>query len=757
MSTVIDDIRSDLETFADPRTAVEIDSDAALWEQGGEARVIQFVRAASGSQPDVRYNGQVFPYREFLASTSMANLANLAKFIARESPFPHSMIDTTAHLQGDDETVEDVDVATSLIDRRATQDLPYMSTRVLLVQGEAGIGKTSCLKQLAVQQARRYLEGQASFLYFYVDAQGRALSRLEDAMAKDLQDLRSQFSYAAVAPLTRHQLLIPIVDGFDELLGSGGYEEAFSSLAAFLSRLDGHGCVVASARSSFFDYRNFHRNATRFSAVETFSYQVDTIQIRPWDSHQIDEYIRAEAVRLNRDNERVLARFEILKNSLAATDVELLCKPFYAARVADLVIHRDVVPPRQALVDLLIAVFLEREHEKLLDRDGQPLLPVNGHRKFLAELAEEMWWQENKRIDVGTVQAAAGMITEDLRLAPANVRQIVEKVSSYAFLTTDTSEQKTLRFEHEVYYGYFLATGLAQKIVQGGDSLRRFLRRAVIDDILVQHTVRRLVQESEGMASPVANLSAAVRGGPSDLVARENAGRIIADLIRQTEAVVEGVRVKNVVFRQVDFGECVLRRYAFQNCDFHEVDLTRAHLIECSFRDCGLHRLIVRVGNTRLDDLPRDVAQQVTSLIVREGGDIPYSGPVFNPVKIVKVLGRLGADVQDEVEAPEYNPQIQERVDVLDRFLMTMKRRYHVSEEDLGRFHFAKQAEWPEVERQLRHHELLINETVQRRGPNAVLMRLRMPPDVIRGGENDSAGSVPESVRAFWRSVLGAA
>ncbi|WP_419949479.1 hypothetical protein [Candidatus Palauibacter sp.] len=34
---------------------------------------------------------------------------------------------------------------------------------------------------------------------------------------------------------------MPVIDGFDELLGSGGYDEAFSSLAAFISRLEGNG------------------------------------------------------------------------------------------------------------------------------------------------------------------------------------------------------------------------------------------------------------------------------------------------------------------------------------------------------------------------------------------------------------------------------------------------------------------------------------------------------------------------------------
>ncbi|MXY07982.1 MAG: NACHT domain-containing protein, partial [Rhodothermaceae bacterium] len=737
---IINIIKEDFEAFADPGITPEIEPGAALWEQGGRARTCEFVQEKTYLLPNVKHNGEVLPYREFLASSSMANLSSLANFIGNTELSPN-FIDTTAQLQGVEEAAGDPEGARSLIDRRATEELPHMSTRVLLVQGEAGTGKTSSLKQLAVSQAQRYLDKPALPLYFYVNAQGRALSRLEDAMAKDLQDLRSQFSYAAVASLTRHGLLIPIVDGFDELLGSGGYEEAFSSLAAFLSQLNGRGCIIASARSSFFDYRNFRKNATRF---ENSSYQVDTIQIRPWDPDQVVEYVRNEAHLRDQEPEQVLLRFAKLRALLSEADVKLLSKPFYVARVADLVINQDSLPRSQALLDQLIELFLAREHKKLLDRDGHPLLSVEGHHKFLAELAEEMWWQESKRIDIDTVQTAAGMITEDLKLAPSVIQQIVEKVSSYAFLTTETSERQTYRFEHEVYYGYFLATSLARMIVKGGDSLRQFLPRAVIDDVLAQHTARWLVQKAESISTVIGNLSAAVGASFIDYMARENAGKIIAEIIRQTDKVEDEVLVRNMVFQKVNFGKCILRRYVFENCTFSEVDLTSAHLIECSFQNCQLDRIIVREGGTKLDGLSRGVAQRVNSLIVQQGGDMTHHGSLYNPAQIVSFLGRLGAKIKNEGKTPEYSRRIQTKVDILVRFLRKMELRYHVSKSDLKRFYFARLPGWTEVERQLRQHQLLIDETVQKSGHSLTLMRLTVLPDEIRRGENDSAGSVPD-------------
>ena len=93
------------------------------------------------------------------------------------------------------------------------------STRVIMVTGEAGAGKTQVLQELVRRQADNYLRGKTHKLFLYVNAQGRALARLNEALATELQDLRVSLTYHSVATLARVGILIPIIDGFDELLG----------------------------------------------------------------------------------------------------------------------------------------------------------------------------------------------------------------------------------------------------------------------------------------------------------------------------------------------------------------------------------------------------------------------------------------------------------------------------------------------------------------------------------------------------------
>ncbi len=93
--------------------------------------------------------------------------------------------------------------------------------------------------------------------------------------------------------------------------------------------------------------------------------------------------------------------------------------------------------------DLLTQVvnrFVDREVQKIKDSTGNPVLSREGHIRFLTDLAEEMWWQETRVVDIPTVQTLAELLAEDLHLSPTQVNIIVEKVPSNAFLSSGTGE-----------------------------------------------------------------------------------------------------------------------------------------------------------------------------------------------------------------------------------------------------------------------------------------------------------------------------
>lgn len=753
------EIERDLRAFADPWSPVAIDKTSAVWERDGREMSIEFAASADPSSfPDVLFAGNRMPYRAFLASSSMANLATFAEFVAKTHIRRDAYVDTWAVLE-EDNLPSARKPAIELIKERSTEDLPFLSTRVVLVRGEAGSGKTVSLREATARQAGLFRQGKARSLFFLVDAQGRALSRLEDAMAKDLQDLRAGFSYAAVAPLTRHNLLVPIIDGFDELLGSGGYDEAFSSLAAFLATLEGQGSVVASARSAFFNYRDFYANASRFSGDGRLNYEVETIQVEPWDETQIRTYVAGFGEKTGTDVPQLVGAFDELHQKLDKANRQLLSKPFYAARVAELLAGGANIRADVDVLDQLVDSFIDREFGKLLDRDGKPLLSEKGHRAFLTALAEEMWWQENRRLDVGTVQAAAELVTEAFGLPPAAAQAIVERVSSYAFLTTDNSSRRALRFEHEVFYGYFLAQKLRDYIEREPADLRRFLARSVVEPTLVEQTVRLIGSDTERISRAVEAVSSVLKPSLSEVIARENAGVLIAALLRSAGSARKGLVIRNVVLQRVPLGPLTAEDIVFDSCDLTEVDLTGVKLTRPRFLNSALRNLTIDVGTTRLNDVDPSVRDSIHGITVLSDRPAIPSGKMFAPDEIARVL--LAVGMKRPVEAlgdasRRRSKRVQERLDVLERFLKKMERRFYASNEDIDRFPFTNLTEWREVRKLLEKHQLLEEHRLPKSGRPIPLIRLSVPPDILRRGEDPRDITTPGPVRAFWHDLLGA-
>jgi hypothetical protein len=120
------------------------------------------------------------------------------------------------------------------------------------------------------------------------------------------------------------------------------------------------------------------------------------------------------------------------------------------------------------------------------------------------------------------------------------------------------------------------------------------------------------------------------------------------------------------------------------------------------------------------------------------------------------VLQHLGVDIRlsPDEEVDGYSDDIQARVDTLDRFLKKMERRFYASEEDIAHFPFTRKSEWTDVRALLERHNLLERHYIEKSGPREPLVRLSVPPDVLRRGEKQSDPSLPTSVASFWREFL---
>ncbi len=738
-------IRRDIRPFADPGSEVLGESDEIYWEKDGEAHTATLKETPGDYLPSITMNGVDMTYRHFLASSHMADLHRLAEFMPKSLDHPEDYVDTRASLS-DGNSSENADL---LVTRLSTEELPYGSTRIILVRGEAGAGKTMALRKMTIERATEYRDGKCSSLFFYIDVQGRSLSRLDDAMARDLQDLRSRFSYSAVPPLVRNGLLVPVIDGFDELLGSGGYDEAFSSLAAFIAQLDGRGAVVASARSAFLDYNSFGLNAHRFNHDGLLGYHVDEVTIQPWGDEDADKFMACKAA-----DPAVATRFRGLRDRMPERERDLLRKPFYVAQIGRLLMDGEEIASDETILRALVDRFIRREHGKLRNKDGAPLLSMEGHREFLVRLSEEMWWLETRYLDIDTVRTWAELVLEDLAVPRDDAKQIRTRVATYGFLTTRDSRTGEVRFEHEVFYSFFLAERLRQLVDDRSRDLRRFLNRSILDDTVVEQTAAGYSPDVSASSRAASAICSVLQAGMTNGVARQNGGRLVARLIRACGGLEAGRTLRHLYFDHEDFGAATLRNPVFVGCDFVGVDLTRVQMHSPRFDDCTLQEPKVARGHTRFFDASPSLAGMVTGIALA-GNGVEEPEKTYSPRDIATILGELGMEHGAEpAVGPTLTSEQKGRKRVLERFLVQMERRFHVAREAMERLSVAKEPEWPEVLRLLKRHELLREEHRQMSGRPKPLIRLTVPPKLIREGE-DTSDRRHAGVAAFWRDLLG--
>jgi hypothetical protein len=232
-----DMIARDLAAFEDPGTEATFEVEGnmirAVWQVQGISRDAVFtlragerLRWASGDSEDA-------PYYSFLASEQLAAFPQMARSCVANIEQTRDFVPSEALLESGQETsgvLLTPDKLAELVGVAREHAEEGTSTQLLFLKGDAGAGKTTLLRETTRLQAERYLAGESEFLFLYVPAQGRELSNLRDAIAGELGDLRAVFSYEAVPSLARQGVLVPVIDGFDEMLGTAGYSGAFSSL-----------------------------------------------------------------------------------------------------------------------------------------------------------------------------------------------------------------------------------------------------------------------------------------------------------------------------------------------------------------------------------------------------------------------------------------------------------------------------------------------------------------------------------------------
>ena len=747
-------IESDLTSFADPggvQVGAGKRSFSAEWVMRGEPREATFTLSRDHGVR-VKINGATQPYAVFLADTRMADLKQMARMI-RQAGRKEIFVPTGA--KRTDTHPENTGPATELLTGLLEQP-EADATQIVMVTGDAGAGKTRVLQELVLQQAGRYLHGQTEKLLLYVNAQGRALARLHEALATELQDLRVNLTYHSVATLTRVGLLVPVIDGFDELLGVSGYDDAFNSLSTFLEQLEGDGLLVASARSVYYE-EEFLSRASRASTMGSQAWSHVPVKILPWEDRDRRMFLDALAERESLPQEERETLEERISRVFQENE-ELASKPLFFAKTVDL-LRKDVeFSGGDDLLGTLTHRFLEREQqEKLLDRQQQPLLSEPRLEQLMRELAEEMWNQETRELDHRSVREVAEYILEDMEV-PESARQIiVERMPTLAFLAPSERHGNIL-FEHEVFFFHFLARAITNQYVQGA-GMRVILSRSALPEFVAERVAFHLQQDGllsspDGAQEVLDRLS---KAGSTQwrrtTQVRENAGLIALALLREVAggngagSEIAGCTISNVIFRGSHLRDVTLRNCVLVNVSIRRTDLASTKFIQCNAHDVLLEEPRIKIGSTRLELNGLRVPDEVVGVqeLSEEGNRIFY-----RPRDLTRILRECGAPV--ELTAGDQRDVPDELLSLLDRLMRAYQRTNPVCDGDQNLQRLFGDPRWPVLRKLLVTHGIVKQEPRATSGrPKEFLRRQFLPAEIMSGASRRD--SIEPQIARFWDSL----
>ena len=749
-------IEYDLTSFADPGTTVNITGSGRIfrveWTARGAVREAM-VSISLDQGVSVKADGRRMTYRSFVSGPDLADLQTVARMILQVSK-SELFVATRAEYDRSTESIPDfeqgsaIDVLTNLLGKESNT-----ATQVTMITGGAGAGKTRVLRELVRLQADKYVHGQTTMLLLYVNAQGRALARLHEALATELQDLKVNLTYHSISVLARLGLLVPVIDGFDELLGVSGYDDAFSSLALFLEQLKGEGRLLASARSVYYE-EEFLARAGSISTTGDQAWEHVPVRILDWEEEDREDYL-SNWIKLKDLSDTDSICFKKRVNEIFSNrNIALASKPLFFTKIVDLLWRNPKFSGGDDLLRELVNEYLSRErNEKLLDRQSESLLTEKQIERLMRELAEEMWNQETRELDYRSVRDVAEYVVEDEEISEAAKQIIIERIPTLAFLSrSDNSTSQMGTFEHELFFFYFLATSIISQLTSENGDMRVILSRSALpEDVADRIAVELGGEESNSRERLQELLDRLAKAGMTEwrrtMQVRENAGLLVMALLRAYAHIrgkIDGCTIHSVIFPGSHLREVSMTRCTLTDVTVRRTDLSSTRFLDCEARNMLIFEPHVKPESTRLELRGLKVAQ-VTGIYA--SGDMRY-----DPSTIAEILQKCGASIPFD---PQRRPNLRvssEYKKLLERLMRAYRRTNPVCTSDDNLTALFGSPRWNTLERLLVEHGLVKKEFRATSGRRTAFLRRQFLPEQLMSGLNEGKGA-NQRIRAFWQAL----
>lgn len=569
----------------------------------------------------------------------------------------------------------------SVLDRR-----PGGAASVLYVTSDAGEGKTTLISHLARHQAMKYKQKTTDWLLLPVSLGGRTFMRFDDVIIGALMN-RLRFNllfYDAFIELVRLGVLVPALDGFEEMFVEGSAGDAMSALGNLMQALQSSGSVLIAARKAYFEFKNLRAQTRLFDSLGLQSVTFSRLALKRWDRTRFLQYAQKR---------KVLNGEQVYDEVAAQLGVEhpLLTRAVLVRRVLDIatepgsrktLLDRIKGDPSDYFRQFIGSIIVREAQEKWIDKVGEPAQPLISeaeHYELLSAIAFEMWTSGTEWLSNDVISFVAEMYADMMGKNKTVTHQIVERVKQHALIIPGDGGK--FGFDHPEFYHFFLGEAFGQILArQDVTGAKHAFRESVLPQLAAEAAARYIVRNRKTLLDVMGLVNQVFAGEARMSIAKENICGILIRLIDFSGG-------KNVALAYGSFPADSLRgrRFVdamFSECYFQHSSLAHTTLENCQFDKCEFEGLdLAETAQVQNVELRECRCRMVTP----RADEVS----VYAPHAIEGALREAGFTVVDpqapQLQEPIAEVEPEESVAITERLVRAFMRSSGITEHTIQR------------------------------------------------------------------------
>lgn len=659
-------------------------------------------------------------FSAMLASEVFANLRRWSdaqrELLLREAPSPQDLLPIRglSHERRAIESVEQVD------DLLGTSARAADATEILLIDGPAGIGKTSLIEQLALRRASLY-RVSARPLILHVKSRGRVLSNLQDLMAFSLQTIRSQITYDQIPVLAKHGLVVIAIDGFDELADPNGYEMAWAQLGELVTFVRGKGTLILAGRDTFIGRSRLLKD------VDVLREGVDVVNgltLTPPTPQQAKQWLAR--------HQWTEANFTIPSISVLLEDDSFALRPVFLRILAEHVKPKELKDKHERYLTPLLVNQMIRREAGLFGKPVESLMSLAEREAFLlgflCEVARQMADSQVEALEASEIAWISEAALGDEK--PAEIIALIRNRASIVAFFVNDERAGYKAFMHSYLLSYFLSIVVIDALGKG--DVPKFVRRNLLGSeflsVFTDVAAELAVTSGEGFTSfweRASSMSLSYMAADRGL---RNVGALVLASLPSV------VAQKPITVREFQIDDAMIRgtcpNSTLQAVEISQLDCRGADLSSIDWADAIIANVIADESVRVSSSFP--IPDKIT---------LPGNRELIGADEISIWLGKRGRDPKLAVDTGLAPAALKKKpiYGLLSRAARMRQHWLRADNDDVQASKIVNDPNWPALSKILANHDYLRVETRQASGRASRFFHIKHRESILEESPNDEA------------------